>query len=358
MNSVRLGCLATIGVLGVGTTILSGCLDASADPPLTETELVEVVAVGVLDGDEREVFGEIADVRSASDASFLVLDRQVATLGWFDLEGGYRGGVRSQGSGPGELSQPIALGVSSSGRVVVLDPPNGRYSFYDLTADGLEYVSSSRGMPTARGSICTIGDRFFLRSAYQGYLIHEFDESGQILHSFEPIRTVPEEDFGPATAMVASQINDGHLACITDPSRIISMDTYLPYVRMYSLDGDRLWEAELSDFRPMEFRPVPQGGVVFDADPEAGAHIGRGVVRWTGRSVVVQYGVTWPQGTPMEEREGRFFAVESRELALSTGEEIARTDRLRHIVDQSNGLFYSFDELPFPRALVLQRRDD
>lgn len=349
--------MALVGGLGGCAMGLSGCFDASADAALTAAELVEVVAVGVLDGDEQEIFGQIADVRGVDGNSFLVLDQQAATLGWFDLSGGYRGGIRSQGSGPGELSQPTALGVSSSGRVAILDPPNGRYSFYDLTSDGVEYRGSTRDMPTSRGSICTIDGRFFLRSVYGGYLMHEFDGNGVILNSFGSVRPVSEQQFGPATAMVASQINDGHLACLGDPGRIVSMDTYLPSVRAYSLEGELLWDVELANFRPMQFTPAPQGGVVFQTDPEAGSHIGRGVLAWTHRSVLVQYGVTWPLDTPVEVREGVFSAVESRELSLSTGAELDRTDRLRHLTGARNELFYGFDDLPFPRAFVFRKRD-
>lgn len=121
---------------------------------------------------------------------------------------------------------------------------------------------------------------------------------------------------------------------------MIAVSSYVPLVRAYDLNGASRWQTVLSDWRPLGFRPSRQGGVQFDV-PQGGYHIGASVVRWDARSIVVQYHLS----------EGS--RIESRQLAIDTGIELARTELFPVIADAHGGRFYAFENEPFPRAMVL-----
>lgn len=348
--------LATVAVL-LGILMLAACDPGFVEDGVADADLAETVSIGVIDGDEAQIFGRIADVRAATDGSFFVLDEQAATLSWFDLQGRYRGGIRSRGSGPGELSGPRAFDVSSTGTLVVVDPRNARYSFYGFDSEGVRYDGS---IPTlsVQGPgrhTCSVGDRLYIRGDLDGHLIHEFNRNGDVLRSFERSEPASRDEFGPTATMVAAQRNSGRLGCFEDPPLVVSLSMYLPYVRAYTLEGEFVWETEIADFRPMRFIAIPEGGVRFENDPDGGSHLGQVVTRWSGQTLLVQHSVLWPEGVGLEDQDRDFFALESRELSLLTGSEVGKTDDLPLLVDERDGLFYSFENLPYPRVRVLTR---
>lgn len=318
----------------------AACQGIETASSITDVEFREVVSVGMIDGDERELFGQIVDVRAAGDGSFFVIDRTGGTLGRFDPSGTYLGGIRNRGQGPGELLEPVAGAVTSPGSLVVIDPPNGRYSFYRFDGGGLRPERSVRSMLSDGTSACSIGGRLFIHGHHEGLLVHELSASGGIARSFGDASPVSSAEFGSATPMVAAQRNRGRLLCLEEEGMVVSVSTYLPLVRAYNVDGVPMWEAALANWRPLGFRPVENRGVQFEV-PQGGYHMGVSVTRWGTRSIVVQYAVS----------EGPH--LESRELSLRTGEEMARTDELPLLADVYQGRFYSFENDPFPRAMIL-----
>jgi len=82
--------------------------------------------------------------------------------------------------------------------------------------------------------------------------------------------------------------------------------------------------------------------------------MGQSIVPWTEHSLLAQYSLTWPEGTPVATQDRDFYAIESRELSITSGEELGRTVNLRLLVDERAGLFYSFEQIPYPRAVVLR----
>ena len=249
------------------------------------------------------------------------------------------------------------MAVSANGTVAIVDPRNARYSFFRLNREGISFEESIHtlsGSAASGRNICMVGDRIFLRFLWDGMLVHEIDMTGTILNSFERADSVSSDSYGSATPMVASQRNSGHLLCLSDPGMVISVARYSNTVRAFTLGGDGVWRTRISGMRPLEFAPAPSGGVVFKSHPE-GSHLAESVVRWSPGTVVVQYSVTWPEGIPVSEREGDFFALLSRELSLDDGREVGGSDGLPLVLDVQDRFVYSAADLPFPQVRVFRR---
>lgn len=345
-------------VIALGFLLFStACERGVTQAGLADAKLEQVLSIGLLDGEDTEVFGIISDVRAGPDGSLLVLDRQSAAVSWFSVEGEYLGGIRSRGAGPGELAGPSALDISGSGSVLVIDPPNARYSFYEIGPGGLQHTESigtlSSSVNTGR-HVCSVNGRRFVRDVQGEFGIHEFDRQGRILRSFGEVELAREEEFGRVTSLVSTQRNSGHLLCIDDQRMIVSLDTYTAGVRAYSLDGELMWRTESEGFYPIHFAAV-DGGMRFEVGPD-GFHLGESILRWTDDSILIQRSLSWPPGTAREDRDRDFFSLDSRELLLLNGSEVGRTDDLPFLVDAHEDRYYGFENLPHPRVLQFTRR--
>lgn len=238
------------------------------------------------------------------------------------------------------MIEPVGGAVIEGMYLMVLDPPNGRFSLYRFSHGSVGFERVIRASFSDPTSACSVGDRIFVHAHDGGLLIHELDADGTVRGSFGEVSVPPDGAFGVASPQVTSQRNRGRLLCLEEERLVIAVSSYVPLVRAYDLNGASRWQTVLSDWRPLGFRPSRQGGVQFDV-PQGGYHIGASVVRWDARSIVVQYHVS----------EGS--RIESRQLAIDTGIELARTELFPVIADAHGGRFYAFENEPFPRAMVL-----
>jgi len=95
--------------------------------------LVEEVAIGVLDGAEEYLFGQVQDLAVDADGGIYVFDGQVPALRYYDPDGKYVRTLGGEGEGPGEYKD-ACLGIAvrrSDGRVVMRDPRNMRMNVYN-----------------------------------------------------------------------------------------------------------------------------------------------------------------------------------------------------------------------------------
>lgn len=123
-------------------------------------QLVPEVSIGVFDGPEEYIFGEIVSLARASDGTIYVMDRQVPALRVYNPDGSYRTTFGRGGEGPGEYKQPDGgLNVLSDGRVVLRDPGNARMQVFSAEGEPLDTWRMRGGFFTSRRMVVDPHDR-------------------------------------------------------------------------------------------------------------------------------------------------------------------------------------------------------
>lgn len=82
-------------------------------------------SIGVELGDSNYVFGDIQTLAHGPDGRIYALDRSTCCVKVYSPEGEFVRNVSRQGSGPGELINPLAMAVVGDGRIFVCSPWNG-----------------------------------------------------------------------------------------------------------------------------------------------------------------------------------------------------------------------------------------
>lgn len=108
--------------------------------------LVEELSIGVADGAEEYVLGEIADVALGKDGSLYVFDRQVPVVRHYDASGKFLRNIGRAGSGPGEYRSASGIATMPDGRLLVWDTGNWRINVYSASGDALTQWTTPSGM--------------------------------------------------------------------------------------------------------------------------------------------------------------------------------------------------------------------
>src|SRR5687768_8895769 len=178
--------------------------------------LVERVSIGVADGAEELMFGDVSGIAVAGDGSVYVVDR-TPTLRKFGPDGTLIRAFGRVGSGPGEYRRPDGgVAVLPDGRVVLRDPGNGRLAVFAADGTPLTTWTISSTLNTSRklyvdtaGSVyplIILGPAADPSDWRMGLL--RFDSTGKARDSV----ATPRWDFKPATikgqAEGSTSIND------------------------------------------------------------------------------------------------------------------------------------------------------
>ena len=117
----------------VGDTIIVRTLAGSEWG--TPAHLEPEVRIGVFEGEDHYMLGDVRSIAVAPDGSIYAMDTQVPALRKYGPDGRYIATLGREGEGPGEYRGPDGgLAVLEDGRVVLRDPRNGRLQVY--SADG------------------------------------------------------------------------------------------------------------------------------------------------------------------------------------------------------------------------------
>src|SRR5688572_24508441 len=92
--------------------------------------LVEEMSIGVADGAEEYMLGDVADIALGRDGTIYVLDRQVPAIRQYDDRGKYIRTIGRSGAGPGEYRSPSGLATMRDGRLLLWDTGNWRINVY------------------------------------------------------------------------------------------------------------------------------------------------------------------------------------------------------------------------------------
>jgi hypothetical protein len=123
-------------------------------------QLVPEVSIGMFDGPEEYIFGELVSLARASDGTIYVMDRQVPALRVYNPDGSYRTTFGRGGEGPGEYEQPDGgLNVLSDGRVILRDPGNARLQVFSPDGEALDTWRMRGGFFTSRRMVVDPQDR-------------------------------------------------------------------------------------------------------------------------------------------------------------------------------------------------------
>ena len=172
-------------------------------------EMVEELAIGVLDGPEELMFGSIESMAVDAAGGIYAFDSQVPALRYFDADGDYIRTLGREGGGPGEYGQIVgALTVRRDGKVVLADFRNTRLNLYEPDGTLAAHWPVQGGIFSRQGIVVDTADHTFVsivREATRssapmnvGYL--HLDPEGNVLDTLL-VPTLPGEPetrrFGP-----------------------------------------------------------------------------------------------------------------------------------------------------------------
>jgi hypothetical protein len=166
----------------LGLLLLAGSFplaSRAAEAPLVpgrwgQTQLVEELRIGTLDGPDETLFGHITHLVAGHDGSIFVADRQLEILRAYDGEGNFLHAIGRKGEGPGEYLEILGMTVLPDGNLAIYDARNQRITVF--RPDG----SVLRDHPISNGFFTSDPD--MLRHDPDGNLT---------LRSSDPARTEP-----------------------------------------------------------------------------------------------------------------------------------------------------------------------
>lgn len=139
-------CLPAIS--SAGTTLqATDTVVRMARPPVHPgvATLVEELSIGVADGAEEYMLGDVADLVLARDGSIYVLDRQVPAVRHYDAQGKFLRTIGRSGQGPGEFRSASGLALTKDGRLLLWDTGNWRINVYSANGDVLPQWTTPSG---------------------------------------------------------------------------------------------------------------------------------------------------------------------------------------------------------------------
>lgn len=114
-------------------------------------DLVPELRIGVFEGADEYMFGNLNGIAVADDGSIYAFDRQALALRKYSPDGTYLATFGRAGGGPGEYRDPDSgLAVLPDGRVALRDPANARITLYSAEGEHVGSWPMRGGMRTSR----------------------------------------------------------------------------------------------------------------------------------------------------------------------------------------------------------------
>lgn len=140
----------------------------------TAWRLVPELRLGVEEGDDAQLFGQISGLEAGADGRIYVLDRQANELRIFAADGSHVRTVGRSGGGPGEYANANGLLWIAPDSLLVIDQRGNRYTV--LTGDG----DFARSVPRNLGFFGWV----FSGAQHDGVIY----ESGHVFEGTDPAR--------------------------------------------------------------------------------------------------------------------------------------------------------------------------
>jgi hypothetical protein len=107
--------------------------------------LVPEISIGVIEGADEYMFGDVADIALARDGSIYVYDRQVPAIRKYDANGKFVRTIGRKGRGPGEYLNGGGLAVGPDGKVYLWDTGNWRVNVYSAAGESIGSLATPSG---------------------------------------------------------------------------------------------------------------------------------------------------------------------------------------------------------------------
>lgn len=246
----RAGLFLRTAVFGLALLNLGGCgrqaprsekpiAGASVGPPLG-------VELGIPYVSKETAFGVLAAAWERTPPRMLyVLDGSQAKV--YALDSDLRvvkaGGRR--GAGPGEMMQPIALGLQGNDIVVLLDRALRRITWFkDYKKDSTLKVVGTAQLKVPAEGMCILSDSLIVvLGLSEGRRLHVIDRAGSTVRSFGDVDTT-------LSPMAEELVTTGVLACSGEGERVAIAYRFLPWVEEWDVkSGKRRWRASLQPHR-------------------------------------------------------------------------------------------------------------
>ncbi len=304
--------------------------------------------IGLEEGEEWEIFGQIVDAAQTEEGQTLVLDDRLNRVMMFGPQGQYLDQFGRPGRGPAEFHHPRAIDVGSDGVIRVLDSGNLRVSTLATAGDTLLLVDTQR-LPFLAVDFCYMSGTMFFLTARNGVLVEGLDEQGEIVVEFgEPdaLDHIPE---GALREAARGTLSGGKLACLDALELVVVTGRFTPDVWAFDTHGRAVWHTILQDFKPLSIVTVNDGrATTFQTEDETGTHNRVVGLTTTGDELLVQLAtLDWVHRIAGERQ------IDTRVLSATTGEALGASMALPQLGAPTGSQWVAFLNSPFPRAMVV-----
>jgi len=303
----------------------------------------EVASIGLLEGPDAFLFGEVGDVALAADRLF-VLDEQLEEVRVFSTAGEHVVTLGGPGQGPGEFMRPNALAIEPESMGVWVGDETRRFIQYSLEND----------LPRFLGTLqvdAEVEDVCFAGLAAIAY--------APMVFGGEPLRRITSDGdaelFGlEAYGSPSVQLNyalgrDGIIACgpTGTPASVFHASS-IGEIRAYGALGEPLWVTAIEDFIGPDARELENGRFAMVARVYSSRVVGLSALG-TGALLV--------QVSQMERREAGWreeIRLDSYLLDPVTGAGSYVGADLPLVVAARPGLVITLENIEYPRIAVLE----
>jgi len=106
--------------------------------------LAEELSIGKAGREEEYIFSRVRSIAVDEKERIYVLDTKEAHVKVFDKNGDYVKTVGRKGQGPGEMSLPFSICITSQNEIMVQDLNNRRIMFYSLDGNFIKSLSTAK----------------------------------------------------------------------------------------------------------------------------------------------------------------------------------------------------------------------